>query len=756
MNIPRDFFYANKVEDFVSLIKRQRIDDIIDIMCVRAQESGVSCGESEIRSWKCNFEAIHKLLLKSKVAGDAVIAFEYKVPVGGCRVDCMLFGIGNNGDKNVLHIELKRWSNNNVSNYFDHHTFRVVVDGYRHGAIYTSHPSDQVAGYHNCMCNYMDCFDPGKLYIHGMAYCYEYEGNSEDNVLLDDYFTPITDIYPLYCKDSICKLAERLNELLNGGKGLPIFNEFNNCRIGPTERLYDVASRMLDTEEAQRIFALVGNQIDTFQAILGAVKNTGPDQKTVIIVKGGPGTGKSVLAIKLLSELYKPEYNCRNVYYATRSSSLRSDWRRVLEGVNRRFGNGDASSLIQSTYDFKPFRYGFIENGGDVLLVDEAHRISEKSNDQTDSHRDPEDRSNLTQIMSMLYTSRVCVFFIDDKQAILNSEIGLSSEIRKAAMNYKSRIEEENKQYQNIELEKSLKKLKKEQDKLNEAISKKGQASIKIHEKNISRLERECNRRLVWPKIDNVNVLEFELTDQFRCNGSNNYLQWIDDVLYNSKFTRSINLNDGYEFGICDTPQELVSKIRSLDSYARFADEQKEILGDRFTYQTLQEMAKGETFEQSARLVAGWCWDWDSKHIQDNGDLLYEVVIPEFNFAMPWETQKAPRGDFRFKYAPDANSWCNQNEGVNQIGSIHSIQGWETDYVGVIIGPDLTFDSETGYLVYNPNGNNHDLPHRESDKNNQLIRNTYRVLLTRGKKGCYVFACDPKVSEYLKSLINQN
>lgn len=755
MHNSSNFLYWAEVKDFLNLKKKNRVDEIINGMKERAQESGVSCGESEIISWKCNFEALHELLTESKVAGNAIIAFEFKVPVGGCRVDCMLFGIGNNGDKNVLHIELKRWSNKNVKKYFDHHTFRVVVDRYRHGTIYTSHPSDQVAGYHNCMCNYMDCFGSDKLQIHGMAYCYEYEGKSEDNVLLDDYYNPITKKYPLYCKDSICALAKRLNELLNGGNGLPIFNEFNNCRIGPTERLYDVASRMLDTEEAQRIFALVGNQIDTFQAILGAVKNTGPDQKTVIIVKGGPGTGKSVLAIKLLSELYKPEYNCRKVYYATRSSSLRSDWKRVLEGVNRRFGKDDASSLIQSTYDFKPFRYGFIENGGDVLLVDEAHRISKKSNDQTDSHRDPEDRSNLTQIMSMLYTSRVCVFFIDDKQAILNSEIGLSSEIRKAAMNYKSRIEEENNQYLIIERIRSLTILERERERLKEAISKNDQASINKHMKKINRLERECNRRLVWPEIDKVNVLEFELTDQFRCNGSNNYLQWIDDVLYNSKFTRTINLNGGYKFGICDTPQELVSKIRSLDSYARFADEQKEKLGDRFTYQTLQELARRETFEQSARLVAGWCWDWDAEHIQDNGDLLYEVVIPDFDFAMPWETQKVPRGDFGFKYAPDANSWCNQKEGVNQIGSIHSIQGWETDYVGVIIGPDLTFDSETGYLVYNPKGKNHDLPHRESDKNNQLIRNTYRVLLTRGKKGCYVFACDPKVSKYLKSLMNQ-
>ena len=111
--------------------------------------------------------------------------------------------------------------------------------------------------------------------------------------------------------------------------------------------------------------------------------------------------------------------------------------------------------------------------------------------------------------------------------------------------------------------------------------------------------------------------------------------------------------------------------------------------------------------------------------------------------------------DFRFKYAVDADSWCNQNEGVNQVGCIHSIQGWETDYVGVIIGPDLMWDDVRGCLCYNPKGSNHDLTHKACKENDQLILNTYRVLLTRGKKGCFIFACDPKVRDYFKRCLNQ-
>jgi hypothetical protein len=144
MNIQtNNFFYTATVENFVRFIKRQRIDDIIEEMCSKAQESGVACGESEIKSWKCNFEAISQLLQQSKVAGDAIVCFEYKIPVGG-RIDCVLFGYGSDGAANMLHIELKQWSNSNVSEYYGGYTFStdVILDGARQTK-YTSHPSAQ-------------------------------------------------------------------------------------------------------------------------------------------------------------------------------------------------------------------------------------------------------------------------------------------------------------------------------------------------------------------------------------------------------------------------------------------------------------------------------------------------------------------------------------------------------------------------------------------------------------------------------------
>lgn len=360
----------------------------------------------------------------------------------------------------------------------------------------------------------------------------------------------------------------------------------------------------------------------------------------------------------------------------------------------------------------------------------------------------------------MLYTSRVSVFFIDDKQSINNGEIGLSSEIKKAAEEYVNRIKKENNYFINFELLEIENKLKNEEIRL-EADLKKGasEKTIRAREKKIRNLYKRKNLHIVEPNVKEVKVIELELKDQFRCNGSNNFLNWVDTMIYEDG--RAALDKEAYEFEVFDTPQEMIAKVRSLDEYALFVENQKKIMGSDFSYEKVQRIVadKELSFETSARIVAGWCWKWNDKDTQENGDLLHEVKVPAFDFDMPWETKAAPKNDFKYKYAKDADSWCNQNEGVNQVGCIHSIQGWETDYVGVIIGPDLAYKEGKGF-VYVPEMQDED-EHRElgskaSEKNNQLIKNIYRVLLTRGKKGCFVFACDNEVRDYIKKCVNGN
>lgn len=731
--------------------------DFIDIMTEGANENFIYPTDSEVISWRRNRDKLLGLFNEAKLPDSAAIAFELQMPISGGRIDCALFGKDKTGKKNMIHIELKQWSNENVRTYYDRYTFSVVVDGYRHGSNYSSHPCEQVSGYHNCLLNYVKAFEQNDIELVGLSYCYNYDSQIQPNVLLGEYFNEIMDRYPLYCADQTGDCAKKLSDLIGLGDGEEILDAILNSEIGQTERLYDVAAHMLDNTNNDPIFELVSEQVDVFNTILGAAMSTPEDEKTVVIVKGGPGTGKSVIAIKLLAELYAQ--GCRNVYYATRSSSLRNGWRDILRNIGT-YGNGSAGDLIKSTYDFRPYFYNFQENGGDVLIVDEAHRIYEKSGDQTDSFRDAKCTSNLSQIMGMLYTSRVSVYFIDDKQSINNSEIGLSSEIRKAAEEYVDRINRENEDFRCNEKPRNERSLQNEKAKLKTALSD-GATEEEVGEikKEIRRLERRIGLQIVEPEVTNVKVIELELKDQFRCNGSNNFLSWVDTMIYEDG--RACLNTDSYEFGVFDTPQELVEKIRSLDDYAKYVDERSAALGDAFSYELIQrEISEQQlSFGTSARLVAGWCWKWKDKVIQPNGDLLHEVSLVDYDFDMPWETKASPRNDFKFKYAKDADSWCNQYEGVNQVGCIHSIQGWETDYVGVILGPDITYDQNLGF-IYVPEMNNQD-EHRmlsggSSEKNNQLIKNIYRVLLTRGKKGCFVFATDPKVREYIKKCINGN
>ena len=735
MDIPRDFFYANKVDEFVRLMKKQRIDDIIDIMCDRAQESGVSCGTSEIKSWKCNFEAIHKLLLKSEVAGDAVIAFEYKVPVGG-RIDCVMFGHGMDNAANMLHIELKQWSNNNVSEYYSGYTFStdIVLDGARQ-IRYESHPSAQAHEYQCHLENYVHAFEDENIKLYGFAFCYNYLSNHENAVLCSDTYDHVTRRCPLYCQDQMGKFAQELKELLGKGKGEDIMNKVVKSKMGTTKRLQDAARNMFDGKCAKEEFALIGDQLDAYNSILGAIKNTDKtNRKTVIIVKGGPGTGKSVIAFRLVSGLAKT-LNFKNVLYSTRSTSLLNGYKTILRNVSYADNvNCNAVDLIVKNARIKPKKYG--ENGIDALVVDEAHRIENSSNDMNDKSRD-QLTTHLTQIMTMLFTARVSIFFIDDKQSVKGKEIGSSERIKEAAENYYERIKQENKKYK--------------------------ESGRHIYGDSF---EYTC------PQITDVEIMEFELKDQFRCNGSNNYLDWITNILYGGGEKVTLDKSK-YEFDILDTPEELNAKIRSLDDYAKFADSWKIEQGPKFSYKALHKEVKSKVFENSARLVANWCWHWTSKEdqkkglpvLQKNGDLIYDVTFDydkngvRHTFSMPWETQKKgpkAKNDFTYKYAKDADHWLISNEGINQIGCIHSAQGWETDYVGVIISSEVKYDKEKDCLVFDEKCKNYDPGVRQVQPEfTTITRNIYRVLMTRGKKGCFVYACDPQVRDYFKRMMNQ-
>lgn len=421
----------------------------------------------------------------------------------------------------------------------------------------------------------------------------------------------------------------------------------------------------------------------------------------------------------------------RNIFFTTRAKALRNNLKIKLTNVevaNKEVGN--AGELVRNIYDFKPYYYK--ESEIDVLLVDEAHRICNKSNYCRDEKRST---THLSQIMSLIYCSKVCVFFIDEHQAIKNEEIGTVDKITDAAFHYNERLTQEKDAFL-IKIgkkEESLVRANKKRDSLIDLYKHSHidsyRSEIDKIEKKIKNLEEDIAKK---NNIDDVKstlktpvkvVGTIELKSQFRCNGSDNYLDWLDESIFKDENSiRTYFDSKEYDFRIFESPQALYDA-------------------------TIAKNNQGMT----SRVAAGYCWRWSTR-LQPNGDLMKDVVIGDF--AMPWETNNIQaRGEFRSKYASSADTWAIESGGINQIGCVFSVQGLEIDYIGVIIGPDLDYDPKMGKLVAVP-GKNIDVKAGNNEDYDTHIKNCYRVLMSRGKKGCYVYSCNKGVSEYLHKCLS--
>ena len=684
-------------------------------------------GFAETNSWKINGYEISHLLDQSHVPDDIIVAFEYKVPNGG-RIDCMLYGRGRNNKNNVVHIELKQWSNDSVVELYDNGVFEVeALTGNAYRAV--PHPCQQVQNYQSHLKNYIVTFNEPDCNLEGLAYCYNYKTNRKPNALLAQQYSPILQHHELYCGDQIEALSQKLNDLLCYGKGLEIFNRVIDSPVKPTKVLLNAVANMFKgiTE-----YALLDDQLAASNAIHAEIEKAlrHPKQKTAIIIKGGPGTGKSVIALHILSQLAAKE-GTDKIFFTTRSKALRENLKLKLKNIGTNHGK-NASDIITDIFDYKP--RNFKENEVQALLIDEAHRIGNSSNFMTDR---VEETTFLSQTMSLLYCSRVCVFFIDDKQAIKTSEIGSSQSIRHIAEHYKEILQKEKQEFlAKIERKKTSyakkvieeRELRKKQSILppKEFQSKYNKLKEQLVTLNKDISKERCVLDVSSSFNGKIKIIEMELKSQFRCNGSDNYLDWLDEILYkNVDDVRTHFSRKDYEFEIFDSPFTLYDKIRSLDS----------------------------TKKNSARLAAGYCWKW-STQLEPNGDLKKDVVIGDFR--MPWETNNVrAKNQFRNKYASSADTWAIEPEGINQIGCVFSIQGLEIDYIGVIIGPDLQYDPIKKCLYAVPGKNIDQKTGSNFEEYDRHVKNIYRVLMSRGKKGCFIYCCNESVKQFFSSFFSE-
>jgi len=609
-------------------------------------------GQSELTSWRNNAPKIKNLLELSGVQ-DTYVTFEYLVPYNMKRIDCMIYGTDAANTGNVVHIELKQWSNEgvrtaSVSGNFeveeDSEDVKYTVEAYTGGNYrIVSHPSQQVRGYNDYLTGFVEVLSTRELGLQGYAYCYNYT-HDKDEKLYDPIYSNLLKQYRTYSGNEVRELAEELRKALEKGKGFDIFNKMMLSPIRPSKKLLEAASEMVH-EGNESAFSLIEDQIVARNVILDRIRHyvkATEKKKAVIIVKGGPGTGKTVIALHILALVAKMKSQI-TVHYATKSKPL-------LEGIKNRLPRGSRAKLLFSNVtQFIPANFN--ANSLDVLLVDEAHRISQSSNNQ---YTPAEKRTSMPQIETLIRAANISVFFIDDKQAIRSVEIGTTDLIRETAERYGAVIE------------------------------------------------------------------EVELKSQFRCNGSDNYLDWLEDVLYNKKVEHHFEKDD-FDFQIIDSPTELYQKVAAIDAQ------------------------DGKT----ARLTAGFCWPWSSE-LGPDGDLVKDVHIGDF--AMPWETKDTikniPPGYVKWF------EWAYRPEGIKQVGCIYTAQGFEFDVIGVIVGPDLYVDGD-GKLAVNKNAIADPVLKRSGDGIDSYVRNIYRVLMSRGMKGCYVYFCNKDVEEYFKKALEK-
>jgi DUF2075 family protein len=582
---------------------------------------------NEVLSWKNSMQYMFNVMIDPDIPQDSGVSIEYVLPLTSKRVDFILTGKNENQQETAVIIELKQWSEVKKTEKDG-----VVITRFSGGEAETNHPSYQAWTYAALIEDYNETVRKEAI---GLIPCAYLHNLKSDTAINDPYYKDHTEKAPVFISHDARKLAEFLKKHVKYGDSRDIMYRIEHGKIKPSKSLADsLSSMMVGNQE----FLMIDEQKLVYEeAIDLAHKAYKNHKKQVLIVEGGPGTGKSVVAINLLAELTKREMN---VQYVSKNAAPRDVFAAKLTGTLKKTKINNMFKGSGSYIDTEP-------NFWDALIVDEAHRLNKKSGmlQNLGEH----------QVKEIISASKLSIFFIDEDQRVTLKDVGSLQEIEK------------------------------------------------------------------WASLLGAEIHRMELKSQFRCNGSDAYLAWLDSILQIRETANTTLENIDYDFRVFDSPVEMRQEILKRNS------------------------------ENKARLVAGYCWKWQSKKNKNNMD----IIIPEFQFEAQWNL------------ATDGSLWIISPESVREIGCIHTCQGLEVDYIGVIIGPDLIV--RDGVVITDPSqrdsGDNtikgykkllKDNPDQAKETIGRIIKNTYRTLMTRGQKGCYLFCTDKETREYFANMIAQS
>jgi uncharacterized protein len=614
--------YEGTIRDFSDAVIANRAADDIRSSYERYYSRPVS--PSELRAWQQSLNFLKNSFDYTGLTSNKLV-IEYELPYSTRRIDALVFGKDNQNTDSVVLIELKQWSNENVEDCSSDGNVFVDYGKFRREQ---AHPSLQVQGYHYDLKDFLSVFNESpSVNLDSCAYCHNYSRLGANPVLFSSKFSKDIEKFPLFAKEDVQALGIYLGQRLATGDGFDAFGRFINSTVRPSRKLLEHTSEMINK---QQIFNLIDDQIAAYNSIMHKAKKLAQTKKkSMVIVKGGPGTGKSVIALETMGELMRQG---RTVYHATGSSAFTNTLRKIV-GVRAR----TLFKFFNSFMTMDP-------DSVDILVCDEAHRIRKNSNNR---YTRKEERSDQPQIDELLRVAKLSIFFIDENQIVRPEEIGSLQLIKEAGLRF---------------------------------------------------------------GIDEAEIAEFELKTQFRCSGSDAYLQWLDKTL-GIHDSGSVSFDPRMQFRIFESPHEMMDEIRKRNSEKK----------------------------NSARIVAGFCWPWSAPN--HDGSLVSDVRVGDF--AMPWEKK-----DTFWKWATD-------DSGMEQVGTVYTAQGFEFDYIAVIFGPDLVRDPTKNEWQSIPAKSYDTQVKRKNANMTQHLKNVYRVLMSRAHRGVYVHFMDKNTEKHFRSALPQ-
>ena len=614
--------------------KRQFVDDvrygnIADKILSLIRSKGLNAGqEREFESWHNSMMFMRNIVDDPEIDDDVEIAIEYNIPQTSKRVDFIILGTKDGMNDNIVIVELKQWSKAEIVDDEMHFSVRTYV-AYDDRVV--CHPSYQAYSYSRFISNYSQVVQDDHINLVPCAYLHNYMPQYK-SALASEIYKEWYTAAPFFIRNEAREFSDFVKKFVskkavNGD----LLYMIDHGRIRPTKSLQDALSTMV---KGTPVFELLDEQAVCFDMCRRTMLQCHKDgKKRTIIIQGGPGTGKSVLAVNLLMEFINEGLN---VAYVTKNSAPRNAFLSLLT-QNNAHRLADVKHMFRSPFGMS----GVPSNGYDCLIVDEAHRLVKKM------YRD---WNGENQIKECINASLLSIFMIDEDQAVTISDIG-----------------------------------------------------------SISEIATWCN--VLGSKMKMAP--EMKLVSQFRCNGSDAYIQFVDSILQRSEESVAVNLSElNYDFRVFDSASEMREALREKNQISN-----------------------------KARMVAGYCYDWNVRH----GRGEWDIELPG-GFQAKWNL-----------YGDDI--WAINQNSFEQVGCIHTAQGLEFDYVGVLIGKDLAYDPASGRVVTNQAAISQDdrssgIRTAPADEARRLILNTYKTLLTRGQKGCFVYCEDEALREYLKSRIN--